>query len=117
MPDFFKKTRHEDHRTFYCPNGHSQHYVGESDADRFERLYNAESQKLLPLRERLEAEKRAHEKTVKKLKRTEKRAAAGVCPCCNRTFKQLAQHMESNHKDFMQLQGLKPAKQLAEKVQ
>jgi DNA repair exonuclease SbcCD ATPase subunit len=28
------------------------------------------------------------------------RAAAGVCPCCGRTFKQLARHMQSKHPDW-----------------
>lgn len=25
---------------------------------------------------------------------------AGMCPCCRRTFKQLAEHMKSKHPDF-----------------
>lgn len=29
--------------------------------------------------------------------RLKNRAAAGVCPCCNRTFKQLAAHMKTKH--------------------
>jgi hypothetical protein len=32
--------------------------------------------------------------------RITKRAKAGVCPCCNRTFKQLAAHMASQHPTF-----------------
>lgn len=33
-----------------------------------------------------------------------KRVSAGVCPCCNRTFKQLAQHMENKHPAFVKEQ-------------
>lgn len=117
MPDFYNEKRRDDHATFWCPNGHAQHYPGESNAEKYQRLYNAESQKLLPMREQLAAAQRKLEQTSKKLKRTEKRAAAGVCPCCNRTFKQLAQHMESQHKDFRQLQGLSAPKQLGTKIQ
>lgn len=29
-----------------------------------------------------------------------KRAANGVCPCCNRTFVQLARHMATQHPDY-----------------
>ncbi len=29
-----------------------------------------------------------------------KRIAAGVCPCCHRTFKQLSAHMAQKHPDF-----------------
>ncbi len=32
--------------------------------------------------------------------RIKNRAAVGVCPCCNRTFKQLAAHMAMKHPDF-----------------
>ena len=31
------------------------------------------------------------------LTRVKRRVAAGVCPCCNRTFKQLARHMSAKH--------------------
>jgi uncharacterized Zn finger protein (UPF0148 family) len=30
----------------------------------------------------------------------QKRASNGVCPCCNRTFKQLAAHMKTKHPEF-----------------
>ena len=33
--------------------------------------------------------------------RLKRRASAGVCPCCNRTFKQLSQHMANKHPEFM----------------
>ena len=32
--------------------------------------------------------------------RMKKRVQAGVCPCCNRTFKQLAAHMENKHPGY-----------------
>ena len=44
------------------------------------------------------------EKTASGLKghvtRLKNRASAGVCPCCNRTFKQLAAHMKTKHPKF-----------------
>lgn len=33
-------------------------------------------------------------------KRTARRSAAGVCPCCHRTFKQMARHMKTKHPDY-----------------
>ena len=33
-------------------------------------------------------------------RRLDKRLAAGVCPCCSRTFKQLAAHMTRKHPDY-----------------
>ena len=34
------------------------------------------------------------------LTKAKKRSAAGVCPCCHRTFKQLARHMKAKHPDY-----------------
>lgn len=33
--------------------------------------------------------------------RLKNRAAAGVCPCCSRTFQDLARHMASKHPNFV----------------
>jgi len=33
--------------------------------------------------------------------RMKNRAKAGVCPCCTRTFKQLAAHMKNKHPDYV----------------
>lgn len=32
-------------------------------------------------------------------KQAQTRIGAGICPCCNRTFSQLARHMQSKHPD------------------
>ena len=34
------------------------------------------------------------------LTRAKKRAANGVCPCCNRSFSNLARHMKCKHPDY-----------------
>lgn len=34
------------------------------------------------------------------LTRVKKRVAAGVCPCCNRTFADLARHMAGKHPEY-----------------
>jgi hypothetical protein len=39
----------------------------------------------------------AQKKSEAELRRIQKRTAAGVCPCCNRTFQQLARHMKTRH--------------------
>jgi hypothetical protein len=116
MPEDFRAQRQKDGKGWHCPNGHGRVYK-ESDAEKFKRLYEKEQREAALLREKSVAAQRAQEKAEKKIKMLKKRAAAGVCPCCNRTFKQLSQHMESKHKDFMALNGMNPPKQLAEKVQ
>lgn len=54
------------------------------------------------LREQRDAERRSLAATKGHLTRQRKRAAAGTCPCCNRTFKQLADHMAKKHPDYVE---------------
>lgn len=39
-------------------------------------------------------------KTKNKLEKTQIRVKHGVCPCCNRTFKQLQAHMKRKHPNY-----------------
>lgn len=114
MPDEYYDHRKDDHDNFYCPNGHGQHFTSESDAEKYKRLYNAESAKSLSTREKLAVLEREHERTKKQFQQHKKRSAAGVCLCCNRTVAQLAKHMQSKHKGFVALQGVTVQKQLTD---
>jgi hypothetical protein len=117
VPVEWYNKRTEDHSTWYCPNGHRRCFVSESDTEKYKRLLEQEQREAAALRERATVAEKAKSKIEKKLATHKKRAAAGVCPCCNRTVKQLAAHMKSKHADFMQLQGITPHRQLPEKVQ
>jgi protein-arginine kinase activator protein McsA len=81
----------------YCPNGHSFHYTNS-----LETQLQRERQRHQATTELLRAEERSHQATRGHLTRAKKRAAAGVCPCCHRTFKQLARHMQAKHPDFIE---------------
>jgi len=94
---------------FYCPNGHEQHYVStESEADKLRRERDRLKQDRARLQdevreanERADTERRrtaAAKGQVTKLKR---RAAAGICPCCNRSFTNLQRHMANQHPGFV----------------
>ncbi len=45
----------------------------------------------------------AMEKAERKTKRLMRRVSAGVCPCCNRTFSDLARHMKTKHENVVSL--------------
>lgn len=102
------KYRHSSNRkSFYCPNGHPQFYTGETEEQKLKReLEKAERDKGWYERRYKEESKRAdHEQHRANgykghATRITKRAKAGVCPCCNRTFKQLAAHMATQHPQF-----------------
>lgn len=83
--------------TLCCPLGHEWHYTGPSVTEKLAE----ERRRLQATRDLLEHEQRSHAATRGHLTRQKRRAAAGTCPCCDRTFQQLARHMESKHPDFV----------------
>lgn len=89
----------QDGDSFFCPNGHSLSYT-ESENDKLKRqLQNAKDGRAAERakRDQAEASLRTTKGVVTKMR---KRIAAGVCPCCRRSFQDLARHMESQHPDF-----------------
>jgi hypothetical protein len=91
---------------WHCPNGHSLVFT-ETEADKLRRERDSLKQQQARLYERISEEQKRteHEKNRANgykghATRITKRAKAGVCPCCNRTFKQLAQHMANKHPTF-----------------
>ena len=96
------------HANFYCVHGHSCHWPeGESEETKLRRERDHLKQRIAYKNDMIrEAEARAeHERRRANgykghATRITKRAKAGVCPCCNRTFKQLARHMASQHPTF-----------------
>lgn len=97
-------------RGFYCPNGHSLQYGGKSAAeqakeaqeraDRLARQLNDERTYATGLRDQLGASTRSNRALRAAHTRTRNRIARGVCPCCNRTFADLARHMAGQHPDY-----------------
>lgn len=107
-PKHLIAARRKDGETFYCPNGHSLRFNrGEPEAERLRRQLEEErdwSARLAAERDQTKAALRAQRARATRFKndrdRERKRMEAGVCPCCNRTFRQLARHMRSQHPEF-----------------
>lgn len=100
VPDRWCRERENDHKTFYCPNGHRQYFSGESSEEKLRRrAERAEQQNAMLSDERDAAERsaRAFKGQATKLRN---RAKAGVCPCCKRTFGNVARHMKQQHPTF-----------------
>jgi hypothetical protein len=99
MPEAMHESCREDGRNFWCPNGHRIAY---SDTEVKRLKKEVERQRSAAARAVARADQA--EASAVALKghntRLKKRASAGVCPCCNRTFKQLAAHMKSQHPEF-----------------
>lgn len=104
MPLDFQNRRRDDHASFCCPMGHSQHYAGKSETEKLRDELTRE-------RARLDQEKALTESLSRSLTFTErqvsarkavatklrKRIAAGKCPCCHAQFKDLKTHMKAQH--------------------
>lgn len=89
--------------SIYCPNGHIWGYHGPSAADRLVKE-RERSARLAAERDQAEASAKAQRGVATRARnernRLSARVKAGTCPCCNRTFKQLARHMASQHPGF-----------------
>ena len=101
--------------TFYCVHGHPAHWPqGKSSEDKLreqldaERIARQRAEQRIAQRDDAVREARAEAEHERRrangykghATRITNRAKAGVCPCCNRTFKQLAAHMKNQHPEF-----------------
>ncbi len=71
-----------------------------SSSRRRDRAAEYERQKLERERRLREHYKRSAQTYRGHLTRVRKRVGNGVCPCCGRTFKQFAEHMQSKHPEY-----------------
>lgn len=111
VPKDWQQRRRDDHHDFYCPNGHVQGYYGKSEKEKriaeLERTEKVLRSHVEHLAQDVDLERNARQSVQNRLRATRgvvtkirNRVAAGVCPCCNRTFKQLARHMKDQHPDY-----------------
>jgi elongation factor P hydroxylase len=114
MTEDFDRARREDHRWWYCPNGHQQQYSGKTEAEKLkeqlaeERRQRQRAEQNIAYwqdeasehREKAEHERRRANGYKGHATRISKRVKNGVCICCNRTFKDLAAHMATKHPTF-----------------
>jgi hypothetical protein len=97
-PPGYEGRRRNDHGSFHCPNGHRMSFhektpfeIATEEKNKVQAKLNEEQHARLVLEKQLAEEK-------KKRATLETRISHGVCPCCNRTFKDLERHMNSKHK-------------------
>ncbi len=111
VPSAWEKARREDHAGFKCPNGHSLLFDGPSPAEKLAETLRLERDRLKQQLAQKDDEvewQRTQRKTEERrviaakgqITKLKKRAKAGVCPCCNRTFANMAAHMKTQHPDM-----------------
>ena len=99
----FVERQHRDGRpqkNIYCPLGHTWAFAGEGEAARLQRELTDSRRRHAATRDLLDAEERSHSATKGHLTRTKRRIAKGVCPCCHRSFVNVARHMNAKHPEY-----------------
>lgn len=94
--------------SWFCPNGHEQHFAyGPSETEKLRKDLETQKQQNAmwaetanEQRQRAEAAERSASAQRGVVTRLKNRAAAGICPCCNRTFINLQKHMAGQHPGF-----------------
>ena len=100
LSDDFIEARQNDHKTWYCPNGCSRYYPAKSEKEKLQAEVNRLRATNSHLYDQNDSLRRSRNATKGHLTRTKKRIANGVCPCCNRTFADLAKHMSTKHPKY-----------------
>jgi RNase P subunit RPR2 len=108
MPQTLRKRALADHSvSFYCPHGHSQHFVGKTEAELLaDKL--ALARRRAEMAEEAARSERLSRKTIERqaaaykgqATRLRKRIGNGTCPACHRHFANVERHMDSKHPGY-----------------
>ena len=91
---------------WHCPNGHSRGWKDGADNTELQQLRRERDrlkQDAARLNDDLAEQARRAAAAEKKVIQIRKRAAAGLCPCCNRTFSNVQRHMQTKHPNVVPL--------------
>lgn len=104
VPEHWQATKLRDHEDFWCPNGHSQAYLGKSQEEklrdelaRVRKIAEMERKTSARLEEdkiRLKHQVRAQKGVATRLRN---KAIAGICAFCEHEFANVAEHVKTAH--------------------
>jgi len=108
IPTKIFESKREAGGFWFCPNGHQWGFKEgkhEREAIRRERdlLKQQLAQKddeIAGITLKLQGERNRTAAYKGEMTKVKNRAKAGVCPCCNRTFQNMASHMKTKHPGF-----------------
>lgn len=89
--------------TFYCPNGHRNIY-GQNAKDKLLAELKRKEQELADTaieKRRLQNDLFDKQEQLIKAKKDLTRLKNGVCPCCNRSFHNMQQHIANEHPELV----------------
>lgn len=95
--------RHRPCFPIHCPNGHTWGYGGRSKDEQLEAARNGAARARAE-RDQEAASAKAYRGAATRARserdKAKARIAKGVCPCCNRHFKNVERHMAEQHPDY-----------------
>ena len=106
VPAYLLQRFKETGAWFFCPNGHRQHYTKttvqrlEEQLEREREATSAQARRAEMAERRANMEQRSARAYKGRVTRIKNRIKNGVCPCCNRSFENLARHMATKHPGF-----------------
>jgi hypothetical protein len=106
MPDNLMRRLRDTGADFWCPSGHGQKFTRTTaqklEEERVARLQERErwQTRVKAAQDQADATERSNRALRGVNTRMKRRVAAGVCPCCRRTFQDLARHMTGQHPTF-----------------
>lgn len=106
IPEVMYNTCKAEGGYWHCPNGHSRGFrtgIQKLEQEKIRRERDQLKQDAARLEEEITSERNRADNAEKKVLQIKRRAAAGVCPCCNRTFANVQQHMRTKHPNVVPL--------------
>ena len=108
IPEVMYETAFENGGFWHCPNGHQRGFregrkardAVREERDRLKQQLAEKDDEIARQRQLREFEERRVSAAKGQITKIKKRAKAGVCPCCNRTFANMAAHMKTCHADM-----------------
>lgn len=89
-----------DYTSIHCPLGHKWRFAATPQVDHERKAAERARIREQQVRDQLLAAERSAIAYKGHATRLRKRAAAGVCPCCSRSFQNLKRHMDGQHPGF-----------------
>lgn len=111
VPQQYKTHLRSSQDSFFCPNGHSQSYTKSTETILREKIERIEREKqnevnylknqIYQKEEKIISQKKENIVLKSKHTKLKNRVVNGVCPCCNRSFKGLHEHIKKQHPEFL----------------
>lgn len=101
VPTKWLKNKINNKGDYTCPNGCMRTFIGKSEAEKVKEQLEKYKQEVQGEKEALTNRLLDVINEKSQLEKKLNRVHNGVCPCCNRAFKDLHRHMKTKHPELL----------------